>query len=504
MIVLVALLACGGSDPESPTPTTPADTDTDTGCATVGDSTPSVGPTAHTGGSSPTADTASSPTVQPIDVQIEVDPLLPTVVHVSWSTTDDTVGHVVYDQGGDPRQTPSTPLSTTHEISVLGLKAGHDVTLHVVSESDDARGSSAPTTLSLAPAPADLQPAVLTTSDPSRQTAPDGFVALNYRNGQSYTVILDMDGDPVWWVAADPRQQVTTVKPARDGRSLLFNVHNMDDYLLPGGIHRVSLDGRDRAYTEARWAHHDYQQLPDGSMAWIAYALGDGTIDGQTLPIAADAIWEGPEGAVHGTTKVFDVLEDYPHDPYMVCDHLELSRYVEGYHEWTHSNSLMYDEADDAYYMMSKTLDALFKIDRATGELVWQLGGRDDEFTLVGDGMIFDHSHMSHVWTGGFAVFDNRVHTPPKVSRAVAYEVDEANRTVEQVWEFVEPSGGFTGRLGDVRKLDSGNYLVAWGGLGRVSEITADGEVVWEVSVGGGVNTGRARLLPDLYALPAP
>ncbi len=508
MTLALLLLACSpepAPDAEPvPATTSPIDS-SDTGAPTTDTST-SAPATADTSTGATTASTGDTGlSVVPVNVAHEISAVVPTVAHVSWQTAGPSTGYVVFEQDGVQRQTPTTQLGTDHEVAVLGMKAGHDVQLQVVSH--DAFGGehpSAPIDLTVADAPLDLQPAILMASDPARQTAPDGYVALNFRNGQSYTVILDMEGDPVWWMAADPDQQVTTVKPGRDGRSLMWNVHNSDDYLLPGGIHRMSLDGREQAYTEARWAHHDYEQLPDGTMAWIAYTLGEGQLDGATVPLAADAIWEGPEGSVKGTRSVYDVLEDYAPAPYQVCEHLELGRYVDGYHEWTHSNSLMYEESEDAYYMMSKTLDALLKIDRSSGTLLWQLGGRDGSFTLEGEGTIFNHSHMSHVWPGGFAVFDNRVHAPPKVSRAVVYDIDEVAQTVTQVWEFVEPEGGFTGRLGDVRKLDSGNYLVAWGGLGRVSEITEDGTIVWEVRVGGGVNTGRARLLPSLYELPAP
>jgi len=46
--------------------------------------------------------------------------------------------------------------------------------------------------------------------------------------------------------------------------------------------------------------------------------------------------------------------------------------------------------------------------------------------------------------------------------------------------------------------------LVAWGGLARISEITEEGELVWEVAVPDAQNTGRARFLDDLYAPAAP
>lgn len=440
----------------------------------------------------------------PTAVSTSISDTVPTVVFARFSTAAPTTGFIEYGLDDWVRHTPTSALSTEHEITLLGLKAGHTYQWRPVAVAGDgATATGTAQTIELAAPPAELPEAVLRVAMPERMTDPDGFVAVNLRGASSWVVVLDMDGDPVWFQRMEPGQQAISVKPDPARAALSWVTHHDDDQLLPGGITRVSLDGRERTYTEARFAHHDFAWLPSGDLAWIAYELDEADLGSGLVPVVADAIVEGPVGAVHGSRRVFSFFDDYPSEPFASCWHSQLGQFVDGHHEWTHSNSLIYSQPEDAYYLMVKTLDALLKIDRSGGQ-VWQLGGRDSDFTLVGDGQLFDHSHMSEAWPGGFAMFDNRVHAAPNVSRAVIYEVDEGARTVRETWSYDEPSGRQTGRLGDVRRMASGNVLVAWGGLARISEITEEGELVWEVAVPDAQNTGRARFLDDLYAPAAP
>ena len=90
-------------------------------------------------------------------------------------------------------------------------------------------------------------------------------------------------------------------------------------------------------------------------------------------------------------------------------------------------------------------------------------------------------------------------HEPRPESRAVEYAYDEKTMTVQKVWEFWSETSNFIELLGDVRKLDNGNYLVGWTTQTMLTEITPDHEVVWRVIPNLGSATGRVNYVPDLY-----
>ena len=113
---------------------------------------------------------------------------------------------------------------------------------------------------------------------------------------------------------------------------------------------------------------------------------------------------------------------------------------------------------------------------------------------------------MSHLWTdgpykGGFVLFDNGYnHTDQSGnglgwSHLTEYSFDASNMTIEKVWEHAEPNGGFALLMGDVRKLDE-TYLVSWSELGRLEELSQEGESLWRLEVPLGTITGRVNFVP--------
>ncbi len=93
-------------------------------------------------------------------------------------------------------------------------------------------------------------------------------------------------------------------------------------------------------------------------------------------------------------------------------------------------------------------------------------------------------------------LYDNANEKDHPESRAVRYRLDFANWTAEQVWAW--GTGDFTENLGDADLLDSGNVLVCAGGKqddgddARVIEVEAEGDVVWELTVGDDRSIYRA------------
>jgi hypothetical protein len=274
--------------------------------------------------------------------------------------------------------------------------------------------------------------------------------------------------------------------------------------------------------TRTPLGHHDFVlNGAAGAVGFLAYETAD--VDGVTW--ASDAIVEGPEGTLAvdgaGRRRVWSWHSGFDEPP-TLFDGLQEAFLVANLadYEWTHSNSLMYDEGAGAYFVLSKFLDALAKVDRASGELEWVLGGPYSDFALPGGEPVWtaldatalwSHGHMSHLWydpatqTGGFAMFDNGYYHPSQDgtgqgwSRVAEYSFDEVAMTVEKVWEHLEPDGGFTPVMGDVRKLPSGSYLVGWSTLGRIEEIAPDGTVPWRLDHPKGSITGRVSWYDEVF-----
>jgi hypothetical protein len=169
--------------------------------------------------------------------------------------------------------------------------------------------------------------------------------------------------------------------------------------------------------------------------------------------------------------------------------------------EVIHSNSLMYRPETNHYYLLSKYLDALLKIDRATGEVVWQFGGVNSDMLVLESQGRWGHPHMSHLWDGGMMIFDNGHHYDVERSRIAEYKWDEELMQARLVWEYWDPEDRFIMMMGDARKLPNGNYLASWFSAGMITEITREKEVVWRLTSDLGAAVSRVHFFRDIYDL---
>jgi hypothetical protein len=109
---------------------------------------------------------------------------------------------------------------------------------------------------------------------------------------------------------------------------------------------------------------------------------------------------------------------------------------------------------------------------------------------------------MSHAWRDGFVVYDNGSHHEPLRTRVAEYAWDPEARSLRRTFAFDAENGVYDPVLGDIRKLDNGNYLVSWTMAGMLTELTPDGEVVWRASTDLGTAIGRIGYLPSFYPDP--
>lgn len=152
--------------------------------------------------------------------------------------------------------------------------------------------------------------------------------------------------------------------------------------------------------------------------------------------------------------------------------------------DYVHGNSIEPD-LDGNLLISSRHLNEITKINRTTGDIIWRMGGINNEFTFLNDSRGFTYQHDARrVAPGRITLFDNgNFHTPP-YSRAVEYEVDEVNKTVELVWEYDHNKEIYAFAMGNAQRLPNGNTLIGWGtGSPNVTEVDPNGNIVFEMAI---------------------
>lgn len=162
--------------------------------------------------------------------------------------------------------------------------------------------------------------------------------------------------------------------------------------------------------------------------------------------------------------SVFDVLDPLK-DPQIVQDRSD----------WMHANSLTIDE--DGNYILSFYNNAqIWKIDARTGKLIWKLG-RGGDLDLPGNDQ-FENSHAVHRNSRHeLMLFDNG--TARRQSRAMAFQLDEPNKTAVLAWQVQLPKDVYSERMGSAYLINDTTVLNTCSKRNVVALTNKEGRFLW-------------------------
>ncbi|MFC2075693.1 aryl-sulfate sulfotransferase [candidate division KSB1 bacterium] len=277
-------------------------------------------------------------------------------------------------------------------------------------------------------------------------------------------------------------------------------------YLAQEHIQEASLSGETIYFKSDQIGHHhDVQPMPGGGYLTIQQDIRDLPLNGETLQWWGDRIVHyGSEGDSLWSWSVFDHLSiESDIDP----EYVEFAASI-GYFGWTHINTCLYIPEDDALLLSIRNLSRIVKVDYATKDIIWSMGAAlSPEEAQFGDGL-FTYQHAPELLpNGNILLFDNMgsdITKPvPPHSRAVEIELDNPAepQSASVVWEY--ELDYFASVYGDADRLPNGNTLITGAPSDSESddnwihEVTAGGELVWELKTNLGLY--RAERITSLY-----
>ena len=164
--------------------------------------------------------------------------------------------------------------------------------------------------------------------------------------------------------------------------------------------------------------------------------------------------------------------------------------------DYVHGNSIDLDY-DGNILISSRHLDEITKINRQTGDIIWRMGGKNNQFTFNNDTLGFSHQHaFRRINNGHYTLFDNGNYHNPSFSRAIEYDLDQVNKTCTLVWQFRHGDTVYAAAMGYTQRLPNGNTIIGWGSANpTVTEVDPDGNIVYELAFPFGVVSYRAYRL---------
>lgn len=149
--------------------------------------------------------------------------------------------------------------------------------------------------------------------------------------------------------------------------------------------------------------------------------------------------------------------------------------------DYFHVNSIALDPSGDVIVGARNTC-AVYRIDRATGKTVWQVGGKRPTFRM-GAGTRFYYQHDARLRPDGMlTVFDDEGAPPVQPrSRGIALHFDTAARTATLAGPvFHHPRRLASANQGNMQSLPNGDVLLGWGNRTAMTEFDATGKVVFD------------------------
>ncbi len=346
--------------------------------------------------------------------------------------------------------------------------------------------------------PSDYPPLKVDTSDdPS-----SGYLFLaSYAPGGSsqyatYLIVADNEGNPVF--SRKNKGLITDFKLQPSGVVTYFDEGRHKHYVMSTSMNIIDSVTCGNGYSNNA---HELRILPDGKI----YLLCD---DIETVDMSK--IVEGGDTAAQVTGNVIQELDKDGNVIFQwrTWDHFKIT---DATHEdltakkidYVHANAVEID-SDGNLLLSCRHMDEITKIDINTGDIIWRLGGKNNQFDFVNDPIQFSHQHdVRRLPNGDISMFDDGNYHNPNFSRAVEYKLDTVNMTADLVWQYRNTPDIYGFAMGSVQRLPDGNTIIGWGTANTtVTEVTPAGKVELSMSFPKRVWSYRAFRFPFLFIQP--
>jgi hypothetical protein len=330
------------------------------------------------------------------------------------------------------------------------------------------------------------------------------------RGSGTYAMILDSNGTPVWYQKTAGQGAINVTPVARNSIAWASNPgpgFGTD----PGkafGVYDLGTQETRQLTTPAQpLDFHELLPLENGHRLLLASPLR-AAMDLRRLGFArnqtiVDCLIEevNAEGGLVWSWRAsdhIDAAESLHPDPVTV----NLQRAYDIYH----CNSIDQDPLTGDLLLSTRHADAVYRIKRSNGAIVWKLGGnpivgdRERHLTVRNDPeQTFHAQHDARFQPGNdISLFDN--HTwYLGAARGVEYHIDTRAGTGTLVWQYPAPDGGHSAATGGFRRYQNGNdNLITWGirPNSLFTEVDAAGNVLLNVTFPNGDGAYRTIKTP--------
>ncbi len=312
-------------------------------------------------------------------------------------------------------------------------------------------------------------------------------------------MLLDRTGDLVWYQQGSDFTLDFKVHP--NGR-ITYN-DRLRWYVLDSGFNLIDTLQCDGRVTD----HHDIILTDDGHYYMIC--RNDSTMDASGIRTK-----NGAQGSTQAQVRMV-VIQELDENEEMVKEWNGFDTYSiydsdttfftnPGLLDLSHTNSIDLD-GNGNLMVSHRHLNEVTLIDWQTGQVKWQMGGKNNAFDLLGDPGFFGQHDARFLPGNRISIYDNGhgQHT----GRGMIVECDTLNWEAETVATWDDSLISLS--MGSFRVLQDGSALVGWGEMTAswdpaVTYYGPNGNKVFDIFLSSGFSTYRAQCLSLPFQLHRP
>nr|MBA2407402.1 aryl-sulfate sulfotransferase [Chitinophagales bacterium] len=310
---------------------------------------------------------------------------------------------------------------------------------------------------------------------------------MDESNTNSFPTIIENDGTIVW--ARDLGRDGHDFKINYNGYLTYYSYTSSSWMVMDSNYNLIDSVECGNGYADETNGH-DMVMYPNGHVYLFAY-------NDQTVDMTA-------YGGINNATVKQIVLQELDASQDVIFewrsfDHFEFTDAIaqipltNSTIDYCHTNSIERD-FDGNILISSRNFSELTKINSETGDIIWRMGGENNQFTFVNDNIPqhFSQQHdLRRLPNGHITIFNNGNYLPVERSSAKEYALDEVNKIATLVWYYEHPNingnNVFGRATGSTQRLANGNTMICWGtifwnlGIPNMTEVNYQKQIVWEM-----------------------
>jgi len=345
----------------------------------------------------------------------------------------------------------------------------------------------------------DLRPPVVAVNTAS-ETASTGhiFIApfqIAGKAGSGYgALIIDRMGQPIWFKPESSKTAMNLRVQKYKGKPVITWYEG--DVLGGYGGDFIVADQSYREIARVKAGHGEHGDLHEFLLTSRGTALITiySNIPFDLTSVGGSASGQLTEGVIQEVdVPTGKVLTEWRSSAHVGLDESYLPSVKGDVADYFHLNSVGVD-TDGHLLVSARHTWTVYKLHRQTGAVLWRLGGKRSNFTVVpGAEFSFQHDVRRHA-DGTLTIFDNNAAAPTSTTHArpIRLALDMGAMSATLVGEYQPESPRIAWAMGNLEQLPDGGAFVGWGTAGAFTEFAPDGTVRFDATLADGSVTYRA------------